>query len=247
MGSTHVLRSLAWTRWVNPTGGLLWHARAWRNLNAWQPTLHIMQDWWLQNAPRADRLVIIGASAGWMMSPLWLRQFKAVQTWDIDPWSHGLFQQRHGRAMRQAGTAWTHHLGDAWSEDLVWKQADDQTLYWFDNVLGQLRFMGDHATAQARILEVRQRLHKTRWGSVHDRYSGALSGHRPLPPAWRSSAGVDLASKSAQDWLQSWGAQGHWLDHLTEQVFENGTPVLNLAWAFKPRFGHWLEMGWQLP
>ena len=60
-------------------------------------------------------------------------------------------------------------------------------------------------------------------------------------------SGVDLNDTAAQRWLQSWGAKGEWLDHLTEGVFRSNTPVLNLAWPFRRDFGHWLEMGWQLP
>jgi hypothetical protein len=235
------------TRWANPTGGLVWHVRAWRSLAAWQPTMHTMQDWWMEHSPRADRLVIVGASAGWMMSSLWLRQFKSVETWDIDPWARWLFARRHGQALRAAGTAWVHHLADPLSDARAWDPHHAETLYWFDNVLGQLRFMGTHAEAEARIRQVRERLHSTRWGSVHDRYSGTLSGDQALPPSWPSAAGVDLTSMQGQTWLQSWGAEGDWLDHLTSGVFAPGTPVLNLAWAFKPDFGHWLEMGWQLP
>jgi hypothetical protein len=232
---------------TNPTGGWVWHFRAWRRQTAWHPTLSVLEDRWLWLSPRADRLVIVGASAGWMMSHLWLSQFKSVETWDIDPWARWLFARRHGRALQAAGINWTHHHADAWAQEQAWVHDPSDTLYWFDNVLGQLRFMGPHDQAIHRIRQVRQRLRKTRWGSVHDRYSGPLAGSKPLPPAWSSEAGVDLVAQPAQEWLQAWGAEGHWLDHLTEQVFENGTPVLNLAWAYKPRFGHWLEMGWQLP
>lgn len=241
------MNSRAFKPEANPTGGWLWHCRAWRRQAAWRPTLLALEDRWLHHSPRADRLVIVGASAGWMMSPLWLRQFKIIETWDIDPWARWLFARRHGRSLQAANIAWTHHQADAWAQEQAWVHDPSDTLYWFDNVLGQLRFMGPQDQAKARIRQVRQRLPRTRWGSVHDRYSGHLAGAPSLPPEWPSEAGVDLATRQAQAWLQAWGAEGNWLDHLTDQVFENGTPVLNLAWAFKPDFGHWLEWGWQLP
>ncbi len=246
MGS-YIFRPNAVTRWANPTGGLAWHVRAWRRQAAWRPTVLALQDEWMRHSPKADRLVIIGASAGWMMSPLWLRQFKTIETWDMDPWARWLFAHRHGRALQAAGVAWTHHQADAWADDQAWGHDPSDSLYWFDNVLGQLRFMGPHAEAEARIRQVRQRLRQTRWGSVHDRYSGPISVASPLAPVWSSAAGMDLEAAPAQAWLQGWGAQGNWLDHLTGGVLAPGTPVLNLAWAFKPDFGHWLEMGWQLP
>lgn len=235
------------SRWVNPTGGLIWHARAWRSQARWRATTDTMQTWWLSESPRSDRLVIVGASAGWMISQSWLRQFKEIHTWDIDPWSRWLFGRLHGQALQAAGITWHHHTADPWDDDRAWQYAGTDTLYWFDNVLGQLRFIWPQDEAANRIGRLRTQLRGTRWGSVHDRYSGPLNGQLPLPHAWASMAGMDLDAPRSQAWLQEWGAQGSWLDHLTAGVFKPQTSVLNLAWAFKPDFGHWLEMGWQLP
>ncbi|MEY2660198.1 MAG: hypothetical protein RLZZ123_1370 [Pseudomonadota bacterium] len=182
-----------------------------------------------------------------MLSREWLGRFKRVETWDIDPWAGRLFDWRHGRALRHAGVKVHHFVGDAWEHESEWLRRDQESLYWFDNVLGQLRFMQAPELVRQRIERVKTRLSHVAWGSVHDRYSGPLRGLDTVPSAWRSSCGVDLLAPQAQDWLQAWGAEGSWLDHLTENVFRPQTPVLNLAWPFKPVFGHWLEMGWQLP
>ena len=234
-------------KWTNPTGGWWWHVRAWRIQNAWRPVMQAMHDEWVQQSPSADRLVLIGPSAGWMLSREWLGRFKRVETWDIDPWAGRLFDWRHGRALRHAGVKVHHFVGDAWEHESEWLRRDQESLYWFDNVLGQLRFMQAPELVRQRIERVKTRLSHVAWGSVHDRYSGPLRGMDTAPPAWRSSCGIDLLAPRAQDWLQAWGAEGSWLDHLTENVFRPQTPVLNLAWPFKPDFGHWLEMGWQLP
>jgi hypothetical protein len=235
-------------RIANPTGGWWWHARAWRRQGLWQPTTQHLHRWWLQTAPQAPRLVLIGASAGWMMSDVWLTRHKEIETWDIDPWSGRLFKWRHGAAMRAAGVRWTHHSGDAWSHTDEWVRDSAESVFWFDNILGQLRFALGLDQARTRIESVQRLMQGTRWGSVHDRYSGALSPpHAPPPAPWTSNSGVDLEDRSAQNWLHGWGARAPWLDHLTERVFKPGTPVLNLAWPIQPNFGHWLELGWQLP
>lgn len=232
----------------NPSGGWWWHARAWRHQKLWQPTMAQLEHWWGQTAAPAQRLVIIGASAGWMMSDQWLTRYPQVETWDIDPWARVLFSWRHGRAMRQAQVRWTHHTGDAWARTDDWLHTRQDSVFWFDNVLGQLRFTLALAQARKRIADVKHMMEGTRWGSVHDRYSGPLrKAQLSGVTAWRSERGIDLDARPSQDWLHAWGAQAPWLDHLTEQVFEAGTPVLNLAWPIRPHFGHWLELGWQLP
>ncbi len=233
---------------VNPSGGWWWHARAWRHQGLWRTTTEHIQDACLQTAPAARRLVIIGASAGWMMSDAWLTRYPELETWDIDPWAGTLFNWRHGRALRQGRVRWTHHTADAWAQADAWLHTPEDTVFWFDNVLGQLRFTLGLAQARARIQDVKRMMRGARWGSVHDRYSGPLEEARAANPgAWRSHSGIDLDERIAQDWLHAWGAQAPWLDHLTDQVFASGTPVLQLAWPIRPRFGHWLELGWQLP
>ena len=234
-------------RWNNPTGGLWWHARAFRSQRAWQSTTQAIEDWLLKHSPQAKRLVIVGASAGWMLSQTWLRSFKEVHTWDVDPWARPLFHWRHGKALRQSNVQWVHHECDAWMSDRAWQDAGPDTLYWFDNVLGQLPLIMLKEEAQQRIHAIHVALKKTHWGSIHDRFSGPITGDRSVPPAWTSQSGVEASNHLAQGWLLNWGAQGDWSDHLTSAVFKSGTPVLNVAWAFKPQMGHWLEMGWQPP
>ena len=72
----------------NVTGGLFWHWQAWRSQAKWKPTVDLLEAWLqLQTKEKSsDSLVIIGASAGWMMPTDWLCQFKEVHTFDKTPW-----------------------------------------------------------------------------------------------------------------------------------------------------------------
>jgi hypothetical protein len=234
-------------RWNNPTGGLWWHSRALLNRHRWQKTVDTMRDWLIETSPQAPRLVIIGASAGWMLSRCWLSRFKEIQTWDIDPWAGPLFKLMHSKSLQNNGIRWRHHQQDFWQSPQAWQEAGPETIYWFDNVLGQLPLVMLIEQAQQRIDDLQRALSRSHWGSVHDRFSGPIQGGLDLPRAWHSESGVHPSSAQAQDWLKTWGARGDWSDHLTSHVFRAGTQVLNVPWQFNAHTGHWLEMGWQAP
>ncbi len=73
---------------MNLTGGITWHWLAWRSQARWAPTSLAIEAWLMQQAqafkPQAvegqPSLLLIGASAGWMMSSRWLSQFARVDT-----------------------------------------------------------------------------------------------------------------------------------------------------------------------
>ena len=113
-------------RMTNPSGGWWWHVRAWRSRKSWQPVTQQMQDWWLHHSPQADKLVIVGASAGWMLSTQWLCRFKEVLTVDIDPWAWRLFNWQHGRALQDAGVQLVHRVADAFSPEFDWFDGNAQ-------------------------------------------------------------------------------------------------------------------------
>lgn len=58
---------------MNPSGGLLWHWRAWRSQALWRPTCEQISTSLAQVAPASSELLLIGASAGWMMPSRWLQ------------------------------------------------------------------------------------------------------------------------------------------------------------------------------
>ena len=126
----------------NVTGGLFWHWQAWRSQAGWKPTVEALEVWLkLQTQDtRSDALLIIGASAGWMMPIDWLSQFKEVHTFDIDPLAAPLFRWRHGKKLRQNGTALTCHTQNALSDLPRLLRDYPHACIFFDNVLGQLRF-----------------------------------------------------------------------------------------------------------
>jgi len=138
----------------------------------------------------------------------------------------------------------------------------------FDNLLGQLRFNAPRwqdpvlFTAQ-QIAELKCQLQGREWGSVHDLLSGPARGlaARQSYPAARNGRPDQISGQFADQtqgqppsrllahaldtaWLAAARPHGEWLDHLTEQVFPPGTAVRDIAWAFSPRYWHWLQAGW---
>jgi len=236
----------------NVTGGLFWHWQAWRSQANWQPTVDALETWLLQQTAQksSDTLLIIGASAGWMMPSRWLCQFNEVHTFDIDPLAAPLFKWRHGKALNSQGTLLQCHTHNALSDLPGLLQEHPKACVFFDNVLGQLRFTESNVQlVEKNLAQIVRSLRNREWGSVHDRMSGPISraganaNWGPLPEA----AGHLDKNDEAQKWLSRLNAQSPWLDHLTEDVFNKETAVHNLAWAFKPAYWHWLQAGWVKP
>jgi len=242
---------------MNPSGGLFWHWHAWRHQAQWTDTCKDIA-LWLGEMPKSpsksDELLILGASAGWMMPSNWLQGFARVTTFDLDRWAAPLFRRRHGAALRASGTALQCHTTDALTELDTVLQTHPRALVLFDNVLGQLRFHTPAVDeASARIAHIAKRLRGRRWGSVHDAFSGR-SLRRPgaqWPAMQRSLQAARTSEGKAAERAVALGrfshqlqAQGEWLDHLTDQIFPVGTPVHHIAWPYRPGYCHWLQAGW---
>ncbi len=192
-----------------------------------------------------QQLVLIGASAAWMLPTVWLTQFKEVHAWDIDPLAAPLFRWRHGRALAKHGIRLHLHTDDGLAALETCVQNLPEAFFWFDNVLGQLRFTGqDLPGVERQLRQIHQRMGSVTWGSVHDRMSGPCVAGSTLPLALASCAPLPMEAPLAQAWLHKMGAISPWLDHLTEPVLPLGTATQHTAWAFKPGYAHWLEMGW---
>ena len=239
---------------MNLTGGIAWHWLAWRSKARWAPTSKAIEQWLLLNAqvfkpvdvPGQPSLLLIGASAGWMMSSQWLEQFARVDTYDIDPLAAVLFKWRHGAALKVAGTELHCHTRDALQDLPSLLSSHPKACVFFDNVLGQLRFQNlatDWQLVERRLKQFKVLLKGREWGSIHDRMSGPtthLIQHiHDLP--------VRHADWRDQKWLAQLDAQSPWLDHLTNTIFPTGLAVQDFAWNFSPNYRHWLQAGWVRP
>lgn len=236
---------------MNLTGGLHWHWRAWHAQARWAATRAQIEDWLLAQPVPSDHLILIGASAGWMMSSTWLGRYRTVQTWDIDPLAAPLFRWRHGSALKKQGVQLHCHTGDALTQLPALLREHPEATVFFDNVLGQVRFQ-NHNTHQTekRLRAITQALRARHWGSVHDRFSGPVFKAWPdqaVPAAHDNAGRMPHEAEETQKWLTEIGAQSPWLDHLTEEVFPAGTPLTHFAWPMQPAYWHCLQAGWVQP
>lgn len=247
---------------MNLTGGLSWHWLAWRSQARWAPTCKAIEDWLLANASPSQSqdskaspsLLLIGASAGWMMSSQWLQQFSCIDTFDIDPFAATLFKWRHGSALKSKGIKLQCHTQDALADLPALLAAYPNACVFFDNVLGQLRFQSpatEWQQVEKKIAHIRQQLKGREWGSLHDRMSGPLTESISLEEALP----VRKSEWNDQQWLTQLKAQSPWLDHLTHSVFPatqtaagmHNIALQDFAWTFSPRYRHWLQAGWVRP
>jgi hypothetical protein len=244
---------------MNLTGGVAWHWLAWRSQARWVNTAQAIEHWLLNQAQvfkasgvaGQPSLLLIGASAGWMMSTQWLQQFARVDTFDIDPLAAPLFKWRYGAALKAQGVELHCHTHNALQDLPALLNAHPKACVFFDNVLGQLRFQRPSAAWQqveADIQKIQKQLKGREWGSVHDRMSGPT-----LEKIVESDAlPVRNSQQNDQQWLTQLNAESPWLDHLTHDVFPletsgQGINIQNFAWNFSPRYRHWLQAGWVRP
>jgi len=236
---------------MNLTGGLHWHWRAWRANLQWAQSRTEIEDWLLAQPVHKEQLILIGASAGWMMSKAWLSRYKSIETWDIDPLAGILFKMRHGSALRQQGVVLNCFTGDALTMLPMLLREQPRATVFFDNVLGQIRFQ-THTINQAekRLHAITHAMRGRHWGSIHDRMSGSVDRSwltTPAPTAQTLTSGADNEAQETQRLLAQIGAKSPWLDHLTGDVFKKGTAVTHMAWPMKPDYWHWLQAGWVTP
>lgn len=262
------------------TGGLTWHLHAALSRRNWMGTKDLIEAHLFKGLQMSKSLnsfggaqpalVLIGASAGWMMSTRWLQEFKEIDVYDIDPLTPLLFRLNHGKALRQKAVKVRFHILDAIDQlDRVLSK-HPVALVWFDNVLGQHRIrLKDSSLASAQLSILQRRLKGRFWGSVHDLYSGPVGQNtEDLSPAKHKAKAINITrledsdqdnakvkiddketslGQARQQFLQKLGATvggGAWLDHETSKVFPKGTQLTWIGWDFKPGYCHCLEMGW---
>ena len=237
------------------TGGLRWHLRAYWQRRRWQVTTQLIAAWLDEQSPPQQELLLIGGSAGWMMSASWLQRFRRIVLIDIDPYAPRLFRWNHGRALKRSGTVLETLAIDAMHDlDSLLNAYPDAAVF-FDNVLGQhLYRVRELERAEQDLNQIAGRLKGRDWGSVHDLFSGPVEqGSLPPQPVMRFDATNTDRGLQAEGLtgtplhkrlLAQVGGKGEWMDHLSSGVFPVGASTQLIAWPFLPHYAHWLQAGW---
>lgn len=157
-----------------PSGGFYYHWRAFWNRRQWADFTNQIHNW-LEDWPTKEsreELVLLGPSAGYSLPTKWLKSFKKITAYDLDPLAPVLFQKVH-----------TGVPAKFIKQDLFWQQGQlsldplqkilathPSAVILFCNVLGQVLLEG-HASEEEwsrYLLDLRQMLRTRRWASYHD-------------------------------------------------------------------------------
>lgn len=164
------------------TGGLTWHVSAYLAQKRWAPTQQAIERFLLKSPTQShQKLILIGGSAGWMMSSKWLSQFEHIELVDIDPLAPLLFRLRHRSVFKGGLRQFRFDRRDGILELPQLLKKHPNGLLWFDNVLGQqcYRFK-DEEWVERQLKFIKTLLKDRAWGSVHDLLSGPILVDNPL-------------------------------------------------------------------
>jgi len=235
--------------WLNPAGGLRYHARALLARREWQPFRAALAAWLPVFRARNLRAVLVGPSAGYSFSDAFFSQFGAITILEPDPIAGFLLCRR----LRRLGIAdlrleRSDRLiapllrGEVGLPELL--EADPGACLIFGNVLGQTRFLIEDPNFERFKSAFRERitplLTGRAWLGFHDRLSGTLAPHFEQPytaPARLDDSAV-LRQLYASDRL---GIHGELFDHQSDGFFASDQPHTYFDWRIGGARHHLIE------
>ena len=215
------------------TGGLRWHLRAMMgSLHLWRPFLAELRVWLANWHPQSDKLLIIGASAGWSLPDEFLTRFKEIHCIDLDGLAEPLFKLRHHHVRRCVSFS----QRDFFAEPGACLSDFPDHAVLLCNIAGQRCFQLKNAQATlADLTALTARLQYREWASYHDLLSAsATSDYRAMEFKGR----VDAATI-----ISAFGLGGEWSDHLTGALLPEDWTRAIIPWRFSARRLHLIEAG----
>ncbi len=235
--------------WLNPAGGVRYHARALLGGRAWRPFHAALASWLEEFRPRAGRAVLVGPSAGYSLPDAFLRSFASVLVLEPDPLA-GFVLLRRLRALGIRDLR--HERRDLLIEPLVsggpglpeFLRAEPETTLIFANVLGQARFLGPETEFERFKAGFRERivplLDSRAWLSFHDRLSGALSPTFSAPYRTPERLSDSAVLRELYPVVPARGSL-ELFDHLTRDFFPSALPHVYFDWQIARGRYHLIE------
>ena len=217
-------------RWLDASGGLGYHMRAWRyRKRLWAPFIEQVGAWLREWRPPSDTLVLVGPSAGYALDTEFLQRFSRCVMLEPDPLARWLLRRRF------ASLDWQHAAFDVFADgglDALQRHFPSAAIV-FCNVIGQA--MDAHETARWRPTQCAA-LRGHHWASWHDVFSSAAPPTR-LPTEHDAALAPDAASAVA---ARAWRGQGcAVVDHGTFGWLPGARHAL---WHLAP--AQWHVTGW---
>lgn len=229
---------------LNPAGGLTYHLLSIGRRQLWQHHRNTTAQWLSAWQPQAERLVLIGPSAGYSLPDQFLRSFNQVIALDPDPLALALLRLRfpnmnmlcrnENYLVTSRRKLWTDGL-------LVLKAKYRDAAFLFCNIVGQLPLLAtDFSSAQPDWSEHFKTFSSgLEWASYHDLWSAEATGRPSLwvPP---ELDGDERLRESVKLFLEKPGKQDiH--DHDTSQLFDPEYDRLLWTWQRTSRVVHCIE------
>ncbi|MEO8903427.1 MAG: hypothetical protein ABI488_14540 [Polyangiaceae bacterium] len=235
--------------WLNPAGGLRYHARALLGARAWAPFRAALAGWLSEFEPGVKRAVLVGPSAGYSFPDAFLQRFQALTLLEPDPVA-GFLLKRRLRALGvtevrlESQDLLIQPLLDGTSGLAELLRADPELCLIFGNVLGQTRFLCLEPEFERFQMAFRARLVPLlagrAWLSFHDRLSGALSPHFHAP--YRASARLDDAAVLRELYPSDQpGSSVELFDHHSGGFFPSTLPHAYFSWQIDRTHHHLIE------
>ncbi len=218
---------------LDPSGGVLYHLRAWR----WQRTLwtpfHAEVRTWLSGwRPKSPHLVLIGPSGGYALCEEFLARFTRISVLEPDPLARWLLRRRFPSApLHWEGCALTQTGGFG-----RLAAAFPDAAFLFCNLLGQ-ELQGQTADFNrgAWLAELEVALTGRSWASWHDLVSTERAPSRRQRLCL--SHAIALEELLGHYWL---GGRLEVIDHETASICP-AAPRRHAIWQLGPRRYHLIE------
>lgn len=152
---------------LHPSGGLVYHLRAWRwRRSLWRPFLDTVGSWLDAWRPGCEHLVLIGPSAGYALHADFLRRFPRISVLEPDPLARFLLSRRFpGQRFVHEDSAWLAQAGGFGRL----AERHPHAAFLFCNLLGQLPVGADAGFAPRTWLADWEAAMAGRpWASWHD-------------------------------------------------------------------------------
>jgi hypothetical protein len=243
--------------WLNPAGGLRYHARGFRYAKTlWYDFRFALAEWLYAWQPPERRLVLVGPSAGYCFQPFFFERFEEILCLEPDPIARSLFAFRLRRAPLEKRPRLRFEAADLLLVDpdrfRARLDAEGDVAVLFSNIVGQFRaLLGAESPDEPRFARIRSTLISAigarSYASFHDRVSGAveplLEGARVFERRLDDRELIEhfYPGNDDPDGMIRADGSAPLLDHLTAGFFPPDRPHGYFSWQLMPGIHHLIE------